>query len=285
MPGRPLPHCLRRLTWLACVPLAFAVTLTSIDFMIDDQHRKPKPINWIRPQDEAQVRATKPIDNTLLRLVEWMYPDSPRAATPSSQQGHAPAIPPLRAFAISMWIHGESGETTLALRCKDPAHDISYCIGTDKPDGNVRLVDVDVQPEVAKFTVARDDERHTFVFNRSREFRSRILSFSPAVNAQEDSGSSVAANRQPSLRHPDLKTVPFFDNHGKCIGMRVTGIRRGCDWHQRGIARGDVVLAADDVNVSDPSTFRERLRSGWSPKSIRVGRLEGSELREVKLGG
>ncbi len=160
MPGRPLPHRLRRLIWTACIPAAVAAIIMSIEFVSNKQRALPKPFTWIRPHVEAPALAIKPIDNTLLHLMERMHPYPARAATPRNQQLSAPTIPPLRAFAVSMWIHGDSG-TTLTLRCKDPAHDIAYCIGTDNPDRDVKLVRADVDDKLARFTVRRGNEQHT----------------------------------------------------------------------------------------------------------------------------
>ncbi len=282
MPGRPLPHRLRRLTWMACVPVAVAVILLTIDFVEDKQRATPAPFTRIRPQARTPVTVMAPTDNTLLRLVEQMYPDSPRANAPISNQESAPTIPPLRAFAISMWIHGDSG-TTLTLRCKDPAHDIAYCIGTDNPDRDVKLVGVDVDDKLARFTVSRGDEQYTFEFDRSREFHSPVIRFSSpgTVLGAQGYHSQVAA----SAKHPDLKAVPYFDNRGKCIGMRVTGLRSDSSWANRGIERGDVLLAADDIAMHQPAVFRKRVKGGWAPKSLKIGKIEGGGLREVELGG
>ncbi len=140
----------------------------SIEFVSNKQRALQEPFTWIRPHVEAPALATKSTDNTLLHLVERKHPYSARAATSRNQQLITPTIPPLRVFSISMWIHGASG-TTLTLRCKDPAHDIAYCIGTDNPDRDVKLVRVDVDDKRARFTVSRGDEQHTFKFNRTSE--------------------------------------------------------------------------------------------------------------------
>ncbi len=219
---------------------------------------------------------------TSLHLTERMHPYSARAATPRNQQVSGPTTPPLRAFAISMWIHGDSG-TTLTLRCKDPAHDIAYCVGTDSPDRDVELVGVDVDGKLARFTVSRGDEQHTFRFDRSREFHSSVIRFSPrgaALGAQGYQSQAVA-----SSKHPDLKAVPYFDDRGKCIGMRVTGIRSESGWAGLGLTRGDVLLAGDGIAVKQPAMFRKRVREGWSPKSLKIGKIDGNGLREVELGG
>ena len=283
MPGRPLPHRLRRLTWLSCVPVAIAVILSSIDLVHDDPRGAVGRFRWVRPQVTPPAPATKPIDNTLIRLVQQMYPESSPIAILRSNQESAASIPPLRAFAISMWIHGESGETTLSLRCKDPAHDIVYCIGTDRPDQDVRLIGVDVNERVARFTVRRGDEQHTFLFDRSREFHSSVIRFSPPES--RDGGGAYYAPVVASTKHPDLKAVPYFDDRGQCIGMRVTGIRSDSDWAKRGVLRGDVLLTADGMPTHEPAKFRKRVRSGWTPTSIRIGRLTRGQLREARIGG
>ncbi len=106
----------------------------------------------------------------------------------------------------------------MPLRCKDPAHDIAYCIGTDNPDRDVKLVRVDVDDKLAQFTVSRGDEQHTFRFDRSREFNSSVIRFHPPGSRQ--SGDINHAQAVASSKHPDLKAVPYFNNRGKCIGMQ-----------------------------------------------------------------
>ncbi len=253
----------------------------SIEFVSNNQRATPAPFTWIRPHVEAPALATKPIDNTSLHLIERMYSDFPRTNTPISDKESVPIVPPLRAFAISMWIHGDSG-TTLTLRCKDPAHDIAYCIDTDKPDRDVKLVRVDVDDKLARFTASRGDEQHTFEFDRSREFHSNVIRFHPPGSCQ--SGDINHAQAVASSKHLNLKAVPYFNNHGKCIGMRVTGIRSELDWAGLGLTRGDVLLTGDGIAIKQPAMFRKRVREGWSPKSIKIGKIEGNGLREIDLG-
>ena len=223
MPGRPFPHRLRHLIWLTCIPVASVVALSVVQLVA--LRLAADPFTWApSAQCVADDHQAAQIDeDALLRLIRLFHPDPLAELKQTEAAKDVPSEPTLRAFAISMWIHGESGETTLTLRCKDPAHDVAYCIGTDEPDKNVRLVRVNVDNKLARFTVRRGDEQHTFLFDRSREFHSSVIRFHPPGSRQ--AGNSHRSQAVASSKHPDLKVVPFFDYRGNCIGMRVTGTR------------------------------------------------------------
>ena len=103
------------------------------------------------------------------------------------------------------------------------------------------------------------------------------------ARAQPTGGGEAGDEAGASGASPadDLRFVAFYGAGDEVRGARITGVRPGSAWAQKGLREGDVLRAADDEACGSADRLRERLASGWRPRAWTVERPRGDAGTEL----
>jgi hypothetical protein len=164
----------------------------------------------------------------------------------------------LTTLAISAIIRSPNGKDLVLFRSKDPAHPISCQLCEGEEQHGIALVSLRYEGRVAHAKVRRGSCEGVLTFSLDRDL---AISLIREVRAPE-SPAALVASGSPRRRWDaaSIKCVPFFDDEGRRIGLRVTGVDPASGLREAGLSAGVVITALD--GKSAPS--RELLAVGLS---------------------
>jgi hypothetical protein len=190
-------------------------------------------------------------------------PERPEAAP----QGKA-EDPALTTLAIAGILRSANGPDLVLIRSKDPANPLSCQLCEGEEEHGVRLVRLRYEGAVARVLVRRGDREHVLSFQMGEGTETSLIRDVRPEVARNRVVADVETNR--SFDSGSIKSVPFFDEAGRRVGVRVTGIDPSSRWRASGLSPGDVITALDGRAVSNAEALAHAIRAARGSLEVTV---------------
>ncbi len=204
-----------------------------------------------------------------------------------------PVRPPLASFKVAMFIRdgGAERDHGLVLRCKDPAHPETYFLAPTRADRGTVLGDVRFFLKHAEFDVTRGKESFTFRAPLRPRADLSVLRARGDPHPPTTKSRSRGEHRAEVVTLADasaaksLKILSHRDTQGRCVGIRITGLRPGGWAEEFGFQVGDIIETEAAAQLEDPQSLRNAVRSGWRPTRVTVQRDIWGESHRLSVDG
>ncbi len=176
---------------------------------------------------------------------------------------------PLTLYRIATAIQAPGRPALVQIVSKDPARAESHTLVEGREVDGILLERFARSPAATVAFVTRGTERAQLVLQGADPQLDRILRLVP----QAPAAPSVAGVRGASPGRgdgPGLRTVPFRDERGVVIGLRVTGIDPEGPWARSGLRAGEAIVGIDGVAVTDAGTLVRDGRAGRLARELLV---------------
>ncbi len=213
--------------------------------------------------------------------------------TAAATEPQGPVRPPLASFKVALFIRdgAPAGNHGLVLRCQDPAHPEVYFLSPSRADRGTALRDVRFFLKHAEFDVTRGKE--SFTFRAPLRPRADLSVLRARGDPRPPTGTSrrrgehraEAVTLTDASAATSLKILSHRDTQGRCVGIRITGLRPGGWADEFGFHVGDIIETEAAAQLKDPQTFRSAVRSGWRPTRVTVQRDIWGETHKLSVDG
>jgi hypothetical protein len=222
----------------------------------------------------------EPFLEDLARLHGRAHPERPaRIAPPSESPGEGFALTTLSIAGI---LRSPNGGDLVLFRSKDPAHPLSCQLSEGEEEHGLKLLSLRFEGSFARARVCRGDSERVLSFRMGEDAETSLIR---EVRPPATRDSFVAIRPASGPCYSEIvKAVPFFDDAGRRVGVRVTGIDPASGLRKVGLSPGDVITAMNGQAAPTREALVRGIGAANASMELTIHSATGGTARTVVVG-